>query len=119
MKFCKIVLFQCHKILKRKVTKDTESNRLNLFLQIRGIVEKDLGYLFITSSSCHFFKKTVLEQYLIQAMAQKYQNQAEIINVKQPMQGRNNVTRVQVELSSWYQGFSLKPTVLKLKKTKY
>ena len=30
----------------------------------KGIVEKGLGYLFITSSSSHFFNKTDFEQYL-------------------------------------------------------
>ena len=35
-----------------------------VFSQISGIVEKDFGYLFITSSSSHFFNKTDAKQYL-------------------------------------------------------
>ena len=30
------------------------------------MVEQDLGHLFITSSSSHFFNKTYLEQYILQ-----------------------------------------------------
>ena len=34
------------------------------FLQIKGIGEKYMGHLFITSSISHFFNKTDFEQYL-------------------------------------------------------
>ena len=39
-----------------------ESNGLNVFLRIWGIVEQDLGHLFITSGSSHFFNKTSLKR---------------------------------------------------------
>ena len=40
-------------------------NGLNCILRIIGIVEKELHYLFITSSSSHFFNKADFEQYLL------------------------------------------------------
>ena len=43
----------------------TESNGLNLFSRIRGIVEQGLRHFFITSSRFDFFNKTDLEQYLL------------------------------------------------------
>ena len=44
-----------------------------VFSHIRGLVEKGLGYLFITSSSFHFFSKTNFEQYLFkQLLAQNW-----------------------------------------------
>ena len=44
----------------------------NVFLQIKGIVEKDLGHLFITSSSSHFFNKTNFERYLFKQPLAKF-----------------------------------------------
>ena len=49
-----------------RVATGTESNELNLVLQIRAIVELALGdlLLYITSSSFHFFNETDFEEYL-------------------------------------------------------
>ena len=55
---------RCHKIAKCRVAIGTESNGLNRIFVKKGIVEKGLEYLFITSSSSHFFNKTDLEQCL-------------------------------------------------------
>ena len=41
-----------------------KSNGLNCIFAYKGIGEKYLWYLFITSSSSHFFNKTDFEQYL-------------------------------------------------------
>ena len=65
-KFSKVVVFCCQEISKGRVADGTESNGINLFSRIRGIVisEHGLGHLFITSCSSHFFNKTDLEQNL-------------------------------------------------------
>ena len=42
-------LFLMSQNLERRVTNGVESNKLNLILQIRGIVEQNLRLLFITS----------------------------------------------------------------------
>ena len=42
-----------------------------LLLRIREIVGKGLGYLFIISSSSHFFNKTDFEQYMSLNFGQK------------------------------------------------
>ena len=50
-----------HKISKRRVANGTESKGLNLFSQIRGIVEQSLDQLFILI----FFIKTDFWQFLL------------------------------------------------------
>ena len=40
-----------------------------IVLQIRKIVEKGFGHLFITSSSSHFYYETDFEQYLFKSEA--------------------------------------------------
>ena len=57
-------LLWLHKSAKCRVANGTESNGLNRTSRIRGIVEKGLGHLFITSNSSHFFNKTDFEQCL-------------------------------------------------------
>ena len=47
-----------------RVDSGTELNGLNHISQIKKIVEKSLGHLFITSNSSHFFNKTDFMQYL-------------------------------------------------------
>ena len=42
----------------------TESNGLNHTFACKGIVEKSLGHMFITSSSSYFFNKIDFEHYL-------------------------------------------------------
>ena len=49
-----------------------ESNELNLFSRIRGIVKQDLEHLFITSSNSHFVNTTNLEQYLTNTQEGNY-----------------------------------------------
>ena len=49
-KFCKVILFWRHKSWKCKVASGMESNALNLFLRIRGLIEQGLEHLFIISS---------------------------------------------------------------------
>ena len=46
---------------------DTEPKRIKSVSRIRRIVEQGLGHLFIASVSSHFYDKTVLEEYLIEA----------------------------------------------------
>ena len=52
----KVILFWCHEISKRRIANGTESNGLNLFSRIKGIMEQGLGNLFTTSRSFHFFQ---------------------------------------------------------------
>ena len=47
------------------IANGTESNELDPFSQIRGIVEQGLGHFFITSSRSHFLNETDFEQYLL------------------------------------------------------
>ena len=47
-----------------QVANGTESNGLKRTFAKRGIAEKGLEHLFITSSNSQFFNKTDLEQYL-------------------------------------------------------
>ena len=63
-KFCKLILFWCHEILKRMIANVTESNGLNLFSWVMGIVKESLGHLFIISSRSYFFNQTDFKQYL-------------------------------------------------------
>ena len=51
--------------MKCKVVKGTKLNGLNLHLQIKGIVEKGLEHLFITSSNSNFFYKTNFKKYIL------------------------------------------------------
>ena len=44
-KLCKVILFRCHEIWKRRFAKGTVSNGLNLFPQLAGIVKQNLGHL--------------------------------------------------------------------------
>ena len=53
------------------VANGKELNGLNLFSRVKGIVDQNLGHLFIASSCSHFLNKTDLEQYLF-----KYQETA-------------------------------------------
>ena len=62
MKFCSR-LFLMTQNFEFMAANGMESNRLNLFLQTRGIDEQGLGHLIITSSSSHFFNETDLKQY--------------------------------------------------------
>ena len=48
---------------KMQFVNDAESKRLKRIIANNGIVEKDLGHLFITLSSSHFLKKNDFEQY--------------------------------------------------------
>ena len=57
-KFCKDIIFWCHKILKRQVAIGAESNKLYLFFQLKSIVKQGLGHIFVISSSSYFFNKT-------------------------------------------------------------
>ena len=41
---CKVILFWCHAISKRRVTHTTESNGLNLFSRIRRIVKQGFDF---------------------------------------------------------------------------
>ena len=42
----------------------SQTNQI-VFLQIKEIVEKGLGHLFVISNSSHFFNKTDFELYLL------------------------------------------------------
>ena len=54
--FTKLCFSDVTKNLKRRIANGTESNRLNVFLPIRLIIVKqDLGHLYVTTSSSHFF----------------------------------------------------------------
>ena len=56
-------------ISKRRIANMVRGqNDFNLFLQIRGIAEQDMGHFFITSSSSHFLNKTDFEQYLFKGL---------------------------------------------------
>ena len=59
-KFCKVIFFRCHKISKLRVANRAKLDGLNLFSRLSGIVEQDMGYLFVTLSISHFFNKTDL-----------------------------------------------------------
>ena len=45
-----------------------------VFSRIRGMVEKGLGTLFITSSISHFFNKTDFKQYLFKKLGTQVEN---------------------------------------------
>ena len=50
--------------MKSRVAGEIESNKFNIILRIREIVEQGLGHLFVTSSCSLFFNKTDFKQYL-------------------------------------------------------
>ena len=66
-KFCKVIHFWCHESSKRRFANGTESNGLNLFFPIRGIVDQGLKHLFNASSSSHVFNKTDFERHILKS----------------------------------------------------
>ena len=50
-----------------------ESNEFkSIFAEKRGIVEKDVGHHFMTSSSCQFFNKTDFKQHLFKVLRKRF-----------------------------------------------
>ena len=67
-----IILFWCHESSKRRVANSTESNGLNRFSRMGGIVKQGLWHVFNTTSSSHFFNKTVRELYIRVMTSKKF-----------------------------------------------
>ena len=66
------------------------------FSRMKGIGEKDLEHLFITSSSSHFFNKTDFEQYLFEDKKKLSSNCDEIVNRNFRDDGRTKLTTCQI-----------------------
>ena len=68
-KFGKVILFWCHKVSKRRVVNSIESNKVNIFSQIRGIEEQGLEHYFYSFNNINFKQylfSTLIRTLLIQ-----------------------------------------------------
>ena len=59
-------------------------------MQIKRIVEKGLGHLFITSGSSHFFNKTHFEQYLLFSVSNGNHSNLSEVGVLEILQQKEN-----------------------------